>query len=111
MIAGPEEPRALAWSLLLAGEALLPSMLELLVPEPLELGLALLEFLESSLRDERALEDGVLDELSLWPSGAEALICPVFAASSSSLESSARVDSSGVFSCASSKEPGYRSCT
>ena len=111
MTAGPEEPRALAWSLLLAGDALLPSMLELLAPEPLELGLALLEFLESSPRDERALEDDDLDEPSLWRSDAEALICPMFAASDSSLESSARVDSPGVFSSASSKEPGYRSCT
>ena len=111
MPAGPDEPRALAWSLLRAGEALLPSMLELLAPEPLELGLALLEFLESSPRDERAPEDGELDELSLWGSDAEALICPMFAASASSLKSSARVDSPGVFSSASSNEPGYRSCT
>ena len=111
MTAGPEEPRALAWSLLLAGEALLPSMPELLAPEPLELGLALLEFLESSPRDDRVLEDGVLVELSLWRSEAEAFICPMFAAFDSWSESSARAESSGVFSFASSKEPGYRSCT
>ena len=111
MTAGPEEPRALAWSLLLAGEALLPSMLELLAPDPPELGLALLVFLESSPKDERALEDDDLDEFSLGVSDAEALICPTFAGSSSPFESSALVESSGGLSSASSKEPGYRSCT